>query len=36
MYDYRNAGKKDDWGSAADSVERAVSYLTGSRHNVTK
>ncbi len=29
MYDYRNAGKKDDWGSAADSVERAVAYLTG-------
>ncbi len=29
MYDYRNAGKKDDWGSSADSVERAVSYLTG-------
>lgn len=29
MYDYRNAGKKDDWGNAADSVERAVSHLTG-------
>lgn len=28
MYDYRNAGK-GDWGNAADSVERAVSYLTG-------
>ncbi len=29
MYDYRNAGKKSDIGTAADSVERAVSYLSG-------
>lgn len=28
MYDYRNAGSKD-WGNSADSVERAVSFLTG-------
>lgn len=28
MYDYRSAGK-GDWGNSADSVERAVSCLTG-------
>lgn len=28
MYDYRNKGN-DDWGNSADSVERAVSYLSG-------
>ncbi len=28
MYDYRSAGK-GDWGNSADSVERAVSYLSG-------
>lgn len=28
MYDYRNVGKSD-WGNSADSVERAVSYLSG-------
>ena len=28
MYDYRNSGK-GDWGNSADSVERAVSFLTG-------
>ncbi len=28
MYDYRSGGK-GDWGNSADSVERAVSYLTG-------
>lgn len=30
MYDYRNAASKDaDWGNSKDSVERAVSFLTG-------
>ena len=28
MYDYRNAGSKD-WGNSADSVERAVAFLSG-------
>ena len=37
MYDYRNKGS-NDWGNSADSVERAVMFLTGNcdLHNATK
>lgn len=37
MYDYRSAGK-GDWGNSADSVERAIMFLTGNvdLHNATK
>ena len=31
MYDYRNSGKDADWGNSKDSVERAVSFLTGTQ-----
>ncbi len=31
MYDYRNSGKDADWGNSKDSVERAVSFLTGEK-----
>lgn len=27
MFDYRNNG--GDWGNSKDSIERAISYLTG-------
>lgn len=29
MYDYRNSGKDADWGNSKDSVERTISFLTG-------
>ena len=29
MYDYRNSSKDADWGNSKDSVERTVSFLTG-------
>lgn len=31
MYDYRNSGKDADWGNSKDSVERTISFLTGTK-----
>lgn len=31
MYDYRNARSNNDWGTAADSVERTIAFLIGKK-----
>lgn len=31
MYDYRNSSKDADWGNSKDSVERTISFLTGTQ-----